>query len=200
MSGEEDMRYMLYGAVRSRAFRVRWMLEELGAEYDFVPAGPRSEEVRAVSPAGKIPVLTVGESVLTDSSAILAYLADRHGQFTATAGTLERARQDAMTFRILDELEGQLWTAAKHSFVLPEDMRVPEVKAACAAEYARNLAQIVAEMPGPFVMGAEMTVPDIILGHCGGWAQAAKFPAPPEAFGDYLARLRARPAFVAAQA
>jgi glutathione S-transferase len=187
--------YTLYGAVRSRAFRILWLLEELGVDYEHVPAGPQSDEVRAISPLGKVPVLVSDDQVIPDSTAILTFLADRHGAFTAPAGTHERARQDAWTFRILDDIEGQLWTAAKHSFVLPEAERVPEVKAACRAEYIRNIDKIFSEMQGPYLCGEEMTVPDIILGHCGGWAQSAKFPEATPDFADYLSRLRSRPAF-----
>jgi len=194
------MRYTVYGAVRSRAFRVLWMLEELGSPYDHISAGPQSEEVRAVSPLGKIPVLVADGTVLPDSTAILTYLADKHAALTAPAGTEARAQQDAWTFRILDEIEGPLWTASKHSFVLPEAERVPEVKPACHAEYARSMKRLMSEMPGPFLMGEVISVPDIILAHCGGWAASAKFPAPEPAFADYLARMRARPAFKAVAA
>lgn len=189
------MSYTLYGAVRSRAFRVLWLLEELEVHFTHVPAGPQSDEIRAISPLGKVPVLVDGDTVIPDSSAILTYLADKQGQFTAPAGTLARARQDAWTFRVLDEVESLLWTAAKHSFVLPEAERTPEVKPACRAEYARNIARIFDETSGPCLTGEAPTIPDIILAHCGGWAQSAGFPEAPPAFADYLKRLRARPAF-----
>lgn len=194
------MSYTVYGAVRSRAFRVLWLLEELGVPYAHVAAGPQSEEVRAVSPLGKIPVLTDGQDVVPDSSAILTYLADKHGTLTHPAGTVDRARQDAWTFRILDDVESLLWTAAKHSFVLPEAERVPDIKEACRTEYARNIARIMDEAKGPCLMGDDILIPDILLCHCGGWAQSAKFPEPTAEFASYLKHLRARPAFQRAAA
>ena len=194
------MAYTVYGTVNSRAFRVLWMLEELGQPYDHVPAGPQSPEIRAVSPLGKVPALGVDGTVIPDSMAILTYLADHHGALTHPAGTLDRARQDAWSYRILDEIESLLWTAAKHSFVLPEGERVADVKPACRAEYERNITRIMDEAQGPYLMGETMTVPDILLGHCGNWARAAKFPDGPESFGAYLKNLRARPAFKAVTA
>jgi glutathione S-transferase len=194
------MSYTVYGNVRSRAFRVLWLLEELGLEYEHVAVGPHSEDVRAVSPLGKVPVLTDGDCVIPDSSAILTYLADKHAAFTHPAGTPARAAQDAWTFRILDEVESLLWTAAKHSFVLPEAERVPEIKEACRIEFARNVARIFDEVDGPFLLGDAPLVPDLILAHCGGWAQNAKFPDAPAGFAAYMARLRARPAFQRAAA
>ena len=49
--------YTVYGNVKSRTFRVLWMLEELGVPYTHVPAPPQSDEIRAVSALGKVPVL-----------------------------------------------------------------------------------------------------------------------------------------------
>ncbi|MDU8912916.1 glutathione S-transferase family protein [Aestuariicoccus sp. MJ-SS9] len=194
------MGYTVIGALRTRAFRVLWMLEELGEPFEHIAAAPRTDEVRRHSPLGKVPVLLDGEAAIPDGTAILTYLADKHGAWTAPAGTLARARQDAWTFRILDEVDALLWTAARHSFILPEDERVPAIKDSVKAEYARNIARICDEMPGPYLMGEAPSVPDILLCHCGGWAQNARFPEPPEAFAAYLTRLRARPAFQRAAA
>ncbi|MBV2358871.1 glutathione S-transferase family protein [Thalassococcus sp. CAU 1522] len=193
------MSYTLYGSPRSRTFRVIWLLEELGVAYDHVPAKPQSDELRAVSPLGKIPVLRDGDSVIPDSSAILTYLADKHGALTFPAGTIDRARQDAWTFRVLDEVEGLLWTAARHSFILPEEARVPDIKPACRAEYAHNIARIAAELPGPYLMGDTFTIADIVLTHCLTWAMNAKFPEAPPRLAAYLETCRARPAYQAAQ-
>jgi glutathione S-transferase len=44
-------------------------------------------------------------------------------------------------------------------------------------------------------MGATMTVPDIILGHCLDWAMAAKFPVTEPRLTEYLAMMRDRPAY-----
>lgn len=187
--------YTVIGGVASRAFRVLWMLEELGAAYEHRPAGPRSDEVRALNPSGKIPVLIDDGHTLTDSSAILTYLADKHQALTYPAGTIDRARQDAYTFAILDELDAVLWTAARHSFVLPEAERVPEVKDSLKQEFSRNVAQLMDRMPGPFLMGEMMTVPDVILTHCGNWAVSANFPGPGPGFANYLSNMRARPAY-----
>lgn len=190
----------LYGTATSRAFRPLWLLEELGEAFEHKKVGPRSEEVVAISPLGKIPVLVDGADVIPDSSAILSYLADKSGRFTAPAGTVARGQQDAMLFRVLDELDALLWTAARHSFVLPEQQRVPAVKDSLKVEFARNLDQITKAIKGPFVMGDDMTVVDIVLCHCGGWAKSAKFPDAPPDFVDYMRRLRDRPAYQRAAA
>ena len=187
--------YTVIGGQQSRTFRVLWMLEELGQPYTHQPAKPRTEDVTKHSYLGKIPVLLEGDAAVTDSTAILTYLADKHGQFTYPAGTLERAKQDGFTFAILDDIDAILWTAARHSFILPEEKRVPEVKESLMWEYTRNIDRIVAQIKGPYLMGEEMTVPDIILAHCGGWAYNAKFPSDNDDFKAYLKHIRSRSAF-----
>lgn len=189
----------VFGAPTNRAFRVYWLLEELGLPYKAHLHPPRSDAVRALNPSGKVPVVVEGDTVVSDSLAIMQWLTDRTGRMTAPAGTADRARQDAMTFAILDELDGALWTAARHSFVLPEDRRVPEVKATAKWEFETAAARIAARIKGPFVMGDEVTVPDILLTHCLGWAIVAKFGVSDPVLSDYLDRMRARPAYVRAR-
>ena len=103
--------YKLIGSVKSRAFRVLWLFEELGLPYKHLNVGPHSEEVLRYNPSGKVPVLIDGDTVISDSTAIMTYLADKHCGLTAKAGTLERAKQDALLHQILDEIDAALWVA-----------------------------------------------------------------------------------------
>lgn len=188
--------YTVMGSVNSRTFRVLWMLEELGQPYEHRPEPPRSDAVRALNPSGKIPVLIDEGVPLTDSTAILQYLADRHRMFTHPAGTRERARQDGWTYRLLDELEAPLWSAAKHSFVLPEAQRVPAVKDSLRWEFSQGAARLAERMgEGPWLMGAQFTVPDIVLGHICRWAGRAGFDVEAPALLAHAAACAARPAF-----
>lgn len=188
--------YTVIGGLASRTFRVIWMLEELGQPYEHRPEAPHSEAVRALNPSGKIPLLLAGDAVLSDSTAILHHLADRHGALAFPPGSLERARQDALTFTLLDTLEGVLWTASKHSFVLPENRRVPEVKESLRWEFARNAAAFETGMgAGPWLMGETFTVPDILLAHIWRWAGVARFTAEVPGIAAHAARCAERPAF-----
>ncbi|MBV0913658.1 glutathione S-transferase family protein [Anianabacter salinae] len=193
--------YKVIGGKKSRTLRVMWMLEELGQTYEHVDAAPRSDEVKAHHSSGKIPVLMVDEVALTDSTAILTFLADKHQALTHAPGTIERARQDGVTQFVLDEMDAILWTAARHSFILPEDRRVPEIKDSLKWEFATSVERFMEKLGDkPFVMGDMMTVPDLIAAHCGSWATGAKFPIENEAFAAYVKRLQDRPAFRAALA
>lgn len=186
--------YTLYGSPKSRAGRVMWMLEELDVPYDVVACGPHSPEILAVNPSGKIPALKDGETVIVDSTAILLHLADKHGAMTCPLGSAERARMMSIVCFAVDEVEQPLWTLAKHGFVLPEDLRrAAEVEPACRHEWnqaMKTLADLIGD--GPYVMGEAFTVPDVILGHLGGWAKTTGFDAPDGVVGDYMTRVRAR--------
>lgn len=188
--------YTVLGTVNSRCFRVLWALEELGLKYEHVAAPPHSDAVRKQNVSGKIPVLMDGDTALTDSVAIVTYLADKHGQLTFSPGTIERAKQDAMTGLVNDEFDALIWSAAKHSFVLPEELRHPEVKNALKWEYARNSTRLGKRMGDrEFVMGDKMTIPDIVLTHCLGWAIVAKFGVEDPVLSAYLDRMRHREAY-----
>lgn len=192
--------YKLIGSKKSRAFRVLWMLEELEVPYEYVAASPRSDEVRALNPSGKIPCLMDGDEVLIDSVAIIQYLADKHGKLTYPAGTIDRAKQDSFTQFANDEMDGTLWTAARNSFILPEEKRVPAIKDTLKWEFLRSM-KVLAERLGDrkYLMGDTFTVADILIVHCGTWARNAKFEIGQPSVEAYFDRVIDRPAWKRAQ-
>ncbi len=68
----------------ARSFRALWALEELGLTYELkmLPFPPRmfNKDYLAENPLGTVPLLVDGETRMTESSAILEYLAVRHGE------------------------------------------------------------------------------------------------------------------------
>jgi len=73
----------LYHHPYSRAANVVWMLEELGLPYelrfvDILKGAQKAPEIVAKNPMGKIPIVTDGDVVVTESAAIALYLADRY--------------------------------------------------------------------------------------------------------------------------
>lgn len=193
--------YTVIGSPKTRAFRVMWMLEELGQPYEIEPIPPRDKALEAINPSLKVPVLKDGSDYVIDSTAILQYLADKHGQHTFAAGTIARAHQDSFTMFAIDDVESGLWQAAKHTFAIPEEYRVPDAKRAFEFDFGRSMRALSARLGDkPYVMGDTFTVPDLVLGHCGGWAAATGWQIPEGNVTRYMARVRDRPAFHAANA
>ncbi|MEC4984939.1 MAG: glutathione S-transferase family protein [Oscillatoria sp. PMC 1068.18] len=75
----------LYGGSRSRASIVQWYLEEINVPYEYVlldmQAGEhRQPEFLAINPFGKVPAIVDGDFQLSESGAILLYLAEKYGK------------------------------------------------------------------------------------------------------------------------
>jgi len=196
--------YQLYGATRSRSTRIAWVLEELGVEWDWNPLSFRKGEHRspaflALNPGGKVPVLVCDGTPITESAAIARFLCARHPDagLLPAEGTLAAARVDQWLFFVTTELEQALWTKAKHTFALPEKLRVPAVRETANAEFKRAAA--VAERmfaDGPFAAGDAFTVADVFLGHTCFWARAAGlWDTLPPALQAYAQTQMKRPAY-----
>lgn len=193
--------YTVVGTLKTRAFRVVWMLEELGQPYTIEAVPPRAAKLAAINPSRKVPVLKDGDEAIIDSVAICQYLADKHGRLTFPAGTIVRAHQDSFTQFVVDEIESALWTAAKHTFILPEELRVDAVKPACKYDFDRAMVHLGARLGDrDYVMGDTFTVPDLIAGHCAGWAKTMGWAVPEGPVGAYFGRVNARPAALKVQA
>src|SRR5579871_3533685 len=78
---KELIMFTVYG--EGRGFRVVWLLEELGLAYRLRPVDllrvESDPDFLAINPAGFIPVLQDGETIMVESIAILEYLLARHG-------------------------------------------------------------------------------------------------------------------------
>lgn len=194
------MKFTLVGSGKTRAFRVLWMLEELGIKYDYQPVFPKNEAISDINPSGKIPALIADDTVIIDSIAIMTFLADYHNKLTFQAGTLERAQQDSFVQFINDEMDAVIWTSARNSFILPEEKRVPEIKATLQWEFSRSLRFLEERMVrSPFLMGEKFTIADVLLTHVFNWASVAKFEVPIDGpIPEYLERTRSRPAYLQA--
>ncbi|MDC1376281.1 glutathione S-transferase family protein [Amylibacter sp.] len=191
--------YKVIGNTNTRTLRVLWAMNEIGLKYEHLKVGAQSAEAQLANVSGKVPSLEANGVNIADSTAIITYLADKYNQLTFPAGTIERAQQDSFTQFILDELDSILWTAARHSFVLPNEMRVSELKNTLHWEFARSLKVLESRMgAGPNVMGEKFTIPDIILTHIGGWARVAKFDIPDGKLRDYFRKQIKRPAYISA--
>ena len=74
-------RFTLYTHPYSRGTNVVWMLKECGAQYDvkLIPFGEamKSADYLAVNPMGKVPALKADGAVLTETAAIITFLAEQ---------------------------------------------------------------------------------------------------------------------------
>ncbi len=79
------MSIVIYGSIGSRASRCLWTAEEIGVAHEWISittldGSNRKPDYLAINPSGKIPALTDGDVVMTESGAINQYLAQNYGQ------------------------------------------------------------------------------------------------------------------------
>lgn len=184
------------GPKGGRTFRVVWALEEMGRPYTLEEARPQSDAMFAVNPLGQAPALRDGDTVLTDSLAILNYLADGAGQLTHPAGSVARAHMEARINFVLTEMEAPIWLMARHGFVLPEDQRAPGMRDVAEADFARATTKFETLLgDSEFFSGVSFSLADIFAADMARWAAQAKVPFASAVFEDYFRRMTERPAW-----
>jgi glutathione S-transferase len=167
----------LYGFGPTRSLRALWGLRELGVDFEFVPvnllAGEhRRAEFLALNPAGKLPVLIDGESIITESAAIVLYLAEKYPERGLLPTDLrERAQVYRWMMFAMTELEQPLWRIAKHTFLLPEEKRLPQDVALASEDFAKMAHVLDRHMEGrQFIVGDRITVADCVTAYLMDWA------------------------------
>lgn len=80
----------LYHCPDARSFRVLWALEELGLPYKLhvlpFPPRARAPEYLEINPLGTVPAMIDGATFMTESAAIVQYLATRYGPTPLAVG------------------------------------------------------------------------------------------------------------------
>jgi len=105
----------LYEFAPTRSIRVRWTLQELGIDFEAIPVNLLTGEHRSpaflkINPAGKLPVLVDGDMVLTESIAIVLYLAEKYRDKGLIPTDLQhRAQLMRWLLFTTTELEQPLW-------------------------------------------------------------------------------------------
>jgi GST-like protein len=151
-------------------------LEEMGLPYDLRPVNVRKGEQKAeaflaLNPNGKVPVLVDDGFVLTESAAILVYLAEKTGKLLPKDAR-SRARVFEQLFFHASGLSPAFGNAGffKRSSSEPQ----PTAEARFTTEAERLLGILDDKLASqPFVAGEEFTVADIA--HFG-WMWRIQFP------------------------
>lgn len=198
----------IHGMPRSRSTRALWALEEAGLEYHFQPLDPtkgalRAPEYLALNPSGKVPTLVDDTFVLTESGAIVTYIGQQVPEkgLVPPAGTHAHGHYLQWLCFVLTELEQPLWTLSKHTFALPEKLRVPDIKPTATKEFERAVGIFATGLgEHPHLLGEAFTMADVLAGHTLFWAtRMYKLELPPSV-GAYAQRVQARPALARAVA
>jgi glutathione S-transferase len=149
-------------------------------------------DFREISPAGKVPWLVDGDTVVWESLAIAEYLAERHpGVWPADTAARAWARCAAAEMH-----SGFTTLRRQHGMNIGVRVAVKQRSPALLADIARIEGlwnEGLARFGGPFLAGAAFTAADAFFAPVA-WRFRSYGVAPSGAAGDYAARLLDHPA------
>ncbi|MEO9589582.1 MULTISPECIES: glutathione S-transferase family protein [Marinobacter] len=190
----------LYGTPPTRALRVVWLLNELGLEHELHPVDLMQDEHHqqdflSLNPAARVPVLVDGNLVLTESAAIQLYLAEKYPQAGFIPETLEdRAQMYRWMFFLVTEVEQPLWRIARHTFVYPDEKRIPQDVELARQECLEMIAVLERHMSErEFMVGDRLSVADFNAAYTLDWANTEEMLESAPRLRDYLKAMYARP-------
>jgi glutathione S-transferase len=160
----------LYGMGQSRSMRALWALEEAGIPYEYQEVTLRTDATATnsakhpsyleLNTQGKVPTLVDNDLVITESMAVLNYIARSAPEsgLLPKASMAAYAKHDELVSFILLELEQPLWTRGKHLFAI------------------KCLEHLTAD--GEFALGNQFSLVDILLAQTLNWAIRFDFHVP----------------------
>ena len=206
----------LYGVYRSRASRPLWLLAETGTPFTHIPViqsyrlkdaaaadapmNTTTPGFLAINPQGLIPVLVMGDLVLTESLAITLHLAKTHGGLLGPQTDAERALMEQWSLFSATAVEDPaleiLYIQGDGGDKTPEGQATIALN---AEKLRRPLRRLNQHLEGSdWLVGDRFTAADINAAECLRYAQGhpsllGEFPA----VKAWLDRAQARPAFKA---
>jgi glutathione S-transferase len=191
-------RLVFFHSPNSRSAGVRFLLEELGADYDLHPlnmkaGAQRSPDYLAVNPMGKVPAIKHGDALVTEQVAIFLYLADL---FPAKG----------LAPAIGDPLRGPYlrWMAFYGSCFEPALVdRAQQNKPAPPAmspygDFDTMFKTLHDQLDkGPWMLGRTFSAADVLWGTALQWTTRFNLVAATPVIQAYIERIAARPASMA---
>lgn len=189
---------LLYHNPRSRAAMAHWMLEEVGAPYrihhiDFERGDNRTPEFLAVNPMGKIPAIVHRGVVVTETAAIIAYLADAFPEAGLAPDTADPARGTYLRWLVFG-------ASCFEPALLDRMLKRPETPKGMTGygSYEDTVGALEQALtPGPYLLGERFSAADVYIGAELGWAMQLGAPSLKgnPVFDAYVARVTERDAY-----
>lgn len=200
---------VVWGIVSSRAQRVHWALIELGLDYRTERIESRTGQTQTdaftkLHPGQKIPVFQDGDLVLTESAAIVTYLADRYsrpGCRLIPEDPVGRARYFEWISFITMELDAtSLYVLRRHKYLQEVYGDAPAANKVAEEYFTRMIDAAASRIDDgrTFLLGDDFSGADIVMMTCLDWALRYEI-AIPAVFEYYRQRVMARPSYAKAR-
>ncbi len=194
------MTIKLYHHPFSRAATVVWMLEEVAAPYelsyvDLRAGAHKAQEILALNPMGKLPILVDGEATITETAAIGLYLADRYAPGRLAPALDDPRRATYLRWSLFSPSVVEPCVAAKAS-----KWEYSPSQTGWGTHDAVMTTMQFALGSGPYLLGETFSMADVIFGATVRFLLTFQMLEPLPAFRQYVDRLEQRPALQRATA
>ncbi|MCA9663413.1 MAG: glutathione S-transferase family protein, partial [Myxococcales bacterium] len=190
-----------YYAPRTRSVRARWILEELGVDYELVTVNLTEGEHKQadylkIHPLGRVPALLDGELALFESGAICLYLADKYLKkgLAPKTDAPERGTYYAMMALAMSELDPTIALIFDHRRNKVDSSPVLDRAQAKWSDALLYLEGVLVDRR-PWILGDDFSAADIMIGSVLIWAQSMGLLGDHPHVEAYAGRLISRPAY-----
>jgi glutathione S-transferase len=163
----------LYGRAGSGSAAVEALLAETGTPFEFIAVPkPAPAAYLKINPRGEVPTLQMpsGE-VMTESAAMMIYLADLHGLAPSASSPLRPRFLKWMVYMATTIYMSDLRMYYPERYSA-DAAHAPQVKARAIEHMARDFAILSEGLgEGPFLLGKEMSAADIYCAMLISWAE-----------------------------
>jgi predicted DNA-binding transcriptional regulator YafY/glutathione S-transferase len=186
---------ILYTNPRSRGAMAHWMLEEIGCPYkiEVMEYGTtiKSPDYLAINPMGKVPAIKHGDTVVTESAAILAYLADAFPEAGLAPAIGERGEYYRWLFFAAGCVE-----PAMSNHAAGWDPSTPELQGRFGyGSFAQVMDTVSIAVKGKtYIAGDRFTAADLYMGAILNWGMMFGIIDKRPEFEAYCSGLMQRPA------
>jgi glutathione S-transferase len=188
----------VYG--EGRGFRVAWLLEELGLPYrlrqvDLLDGIENDSEFLAINPAGFIPAIVDGDTVMVESIAIMQYLLARHGPTSLAPAPGDASFAPYQQFLHMGEagLAGPINAIVATIILAPEAERENWTVGWARSTFESRLGLVSRQLAKtPYIAGEGFTAADISVTYALEFAQRTIGFALGDTEKAYVARTTAR--------
>ena len=163
-------------------------------QIDFSSEYRNSAEWQAISPAGKVPALVDGDVTMVESGAMVDYLLDRYGdgRLQPTPGTADSAAYRQWCWFAEATLIRPL---GLYRVLRAREEAIDSLVDEAQQKFRDSLAAVESALTGrPYLLGAEFTAADIMMGYSIAMIERLLTDNEPN-LTAYLARLKTRPAY-----
>ena len=194
----------LYYTSKTRAQRVRWLLEECQLEYDLIHIDlfngeGFSEAYLKISPLGHVPVLQDCDTTQSETGAICQYITQKYAahHFQPDKNSTQYMKYLQWMYFVSSTLEPPLWEIQLHSWILPKQRRSSEAIIIANERYEPIVKMVNDELSKkPYILGDKLSTADLLLSSTLAWHKRSLKVYP--VLSDYVDKLFSRPAYLRA--